>query len=91
MKIGLIFPNKDRKDKTVHIGLGYLASYARKEHHDTVFSILDTRISTEKEIRKFLNSDFGLIGLTVLSPVYNEVAGLVKKIRIIAPDTPIIA
>lgn len=91
MKIGLIFPNKDRKDKTVHIGLGYLASYARKEHHDTVFSILDTRISTEKEIRKFLNSDFGLIGLTVLSPVFYEVAGLVKKIRIIAPYTPIIA
>jgi hypothetical protein len=39
MNIGLIFPNKDHKDKTVHLGLGYLASYARSIHGDLKFII----------------------------------------------------
>ena len=90
MKIGLIFPNNDRKDKTVHIGLGYLVAYARKEHSDIEFSILDTRISSKKEVEKFTNSDFDLIGLTVLSPVYYEVVSLVEKIRKNSPQTPVI-
>ncbi len=90
MKIGLIFPNKDRKDKTVHLGLGYLAAYSRKEHQDIVFSILDTRISTKKEVEKFIRSDFDLIGLTVLSPIYYEVVSLVEKIQQSSPQIPII-
>jgi radical SAM superfamily enzyme YgiQ (UPF0313 family) len=90
VKIGLIFPNKDRKDKTVHLGLGYLAAYSRKEHQDIVFSILDTRISTKKEVEKFIRSDFDLIGLTVLSPIYYEVVSLVEKIQQSSPQIPII-
>jgi len=58
VKIGLIFPNKDRKDKTVHIGLGYLVAYARKEHHDIAFSVLDTRISTKKRTRRIFKFRF---------------------------------
>lgn len=81
MKIGLIFPNKDRKDKTVHLGLGYLASYARKNHNDLEFSILDTRVATKKEIKEFKSSNFDLIGITVLSPVYYEVIDIVNQIK----------
>ena len=73
MKIGLIFPNKDRKDKTVHLGLGYLASYARSIHSDLEIIILDTRVATKKETRAFFEKSFDLIGITVLSPVYFEV------------------
>lgn len=73
MNIGLIFPNRDRKDKTVHLGLGYIAAFARQLYPDISFTVLDTRIATAKETRSFYESKFDLIGITVLSPVYNEV------------------
>ncbi len=73
MKIGLIFPNKDRKDKTVHLGLGYLASYARSIHDDIEITIIDTRVATKKEAKQFFNNSYDLIGITVLSTVYHEV------------------
>jgi len=81
LKIGLIFPNKDRKDKTIHVGLGYIASYAKLQHSDLEFSLLDTRVATKKETRDFYNTDFDLIGITVLSPVYFEVIEIFKHIR----------
>ena len=81
MKIGLIFPNEDRKDKTVHLGLGYLASYARSIHNDLEFSLLDTRVATKKEKKHFFNQSFDLIGITVLSPVYDEVINIFKSLK----------
>lgn len=89
MKIGLIFPNKDRKDKTVHIGLGYIASYARNIHPDVEFKLLDTRIAKKKEVKEFYSSHFDLIGITVLSPVYYEVIEIFNHIKTNIPDTPI--
>jgi len=89
LKIGLIFPNKDKKDKTIHVGLGYIASYARMVHPDAEFSVLDTRVSTKNEIRQFYQSHFDLIGITVLSPAYYEVVQVVNLIRSVRPGTPI--
>jgi radical SAM superfamily enzyme YgiQ (UPF0313 family) len=89
LKVGLIFPNKDRKDKTIHVGLGYIASYARLQHPEIEFSLLDTRVATKKEIRKFYQTDFDLFGITVLSPVYHEVIEVFELIRSIKPNTPI--
>lgn len=89
MKIGLIWPNKDRKDKTVHLGLGYIASYARESHPDLEIKLLDTRVSSAKESEIFFNTDFDLIGITVLSPVYHEVIEIFNIIRKHKPDIPI--
>lgn len=89
MKVGLIFPNRDRKDKTIHVGLGYIASYARIHHPDIEFCLLDTRVATKKEINQFYRSDFDLIGITVLSPVYHEVIQVFNHLRSIKPKTPI--
>lgn len=89
MKIGLIFPNKDRKDKTVHIGLGYLASFARTVHSDLEFQLLDTRIATKREHKDFFKQEFDLIGLTVLSPIYYEAVSIVKHIRSTNPTVPV--
>jgi len=89
LRVGLIFPNKDKKDKTIHVGLGYIVSYARLKHSDIEFSLLDTRVATKKETRKFFKSDFDLIGITVLSPVYHEVIEIFRLIRSIKPNTPI--
>ncbi len=89
MKIGLIFPNKDRKDKTIHVGLGYIASYARIEHSDVEFSLLDTRVATKRETKEFFQKEYDLIGMTVLSPVYHEVIAVYNYVRLIKPKTPI--
>jgi anaerobic magnesium-protoporphyrin IX monomethyl ester cyclase len=81
MKIGLIFPNKDRRYKTIHLGLAYLAAYAREQHKDLNFQVLDTRVSTSKETKKFFDTSFDLIGITVFSPVYYEVIDIFSRIR----------
>lgn len=81
MKIGLIFPNKDRRYKTVHIGLASLAAYARERHPDIEFKVLDTRVATSKETRRFFSSDFDLVGMTVFSPVYFEVMDIFNRLR----------
>ncbi len=89
MNIGLIFPNKDRRYKTVHLGMGYLVSYARTRHDDLNFKVLDTRVAGRKETKRFFASDFDLIGMTVYSPVYFEVIGLFRKIKKIYPAVPV--
>ena len=89
MKIGLIFPNKDRKDKTVHLGLGYIAAFSRIVHPDLEFTILDTRIATKNQTKKFYSSNFDLIGITVLSPIYYEAVSIVENINKNFPNIPI--
>lgn len=90
MKIGLVFPNKDRKDKTVHLGLGYIAAYARQHHNDLEFTLLDTRVATAKETKEFWRTPFDLLGITVLSPVYHEVRTIFRHCRAVHPATPIV-
>ena len=89
MKIGFIFPNKDRRYKTVHLGFAYLAAYARQEHADLEFQVLDTRIASAKETRKFFSESFDLIGITVYSPVYYEVVEIFNHCRKTHGETPI--
>lgn len=81
MNIGLIFPNKDRRYKTMHLGLGYLVAWAREHHDDVHFELLDTRVATRKETQAFFGKKFDLIGMTVFSPVYFEVKALFNHIR----------
>ena len=81
MNIGLIFPNRDRRYKTIHLGLAYLAAYAREQHEVLNFQVLDTRVATKKETRKFFDSTFDLIGITVFSPVYYEVIDIFNRIK----------
>ena len=89
MKIGFIFPNKDRRYKTIHLGLGYLASYAREHHKDLEFFVLDTRIATKRETNSFFNIDFDLVGMTVFSPVYSEVISVFDRVKKKNKNTPI--
>ena len=81
MNIGLIFPNKDRRYKTIHLGLAYIAAFARLHHDDLTFKVLDTRVATRREEKDFYDSNFDLIGITVFSPVYLEVIEIFNKIK----------
>lgn len=89
MKIGLIFPNRDRRYKTVHLGLASIAAFARLHHDDLDFKVLDTRVATNKETHQFFNTHFDLIGITVFSPVYFEVKKIFKTIKEKHPTTKI--
>lgn len=89
MRIGFIFPNKDRRYKTVHLGIGYLASYARQHHSNLEFDVLDTRVATSKETDRFFKTQFDLIGITVYSPVYFEVEQIFNRVEKSQPKTPV--
>lgn len=81
MNIGLIFPNKDRRYKTIHLGLAYIAAYARLYHKDVNFTVLDTRVASGKETKAFFKNSFDFIGITVFSPVYFEVKEIFQKFK----------
>jgi anaerobic magnesium-protoporphyrin IX monomethyl ester cyclase len=89
MKIALIFPNRDRRYKTVHLGLGYIASYARSIHPGLEFHVLDTRVATRKETERFFRQRYDLVGMTVFSPVYYEVIAIFDRIRKYDPKVPV--
>ena len=89
MEIGLIFPNKDRRYKTIHLGLAYIAAYARLHHKDLNFTALDTRVATKKETKAFFNTKFDLVGMTVFSPVYNEVISVFHTLKKQQPTVPV--
>jgi radical SAM superfamily enzyme YgiQ (UPF0313 family) len=89
MNIGLIFPNHDRRYKTIHLGLGYIAAYARMHHPDLNFKVLDTRVATKKETDRFFKTPFDLIGITVFSPLYYEVIDILKRIKQNNNKTPV--
>ncbi len=89
MNIGLIFPNKDRRYKTVHLGLAYITAYARDQHEDLNIQFLDTRVASSKETRKFFNSTYDLIGITVFAPVYFEVIDVFNSLRKTHNNVPI--
>ncbi|MBN1339012.1 MAG: radical SAM protein, partial [Bacteroidales bacterium] len=89
MNIGLIFPNKDRRYKTIHLGLAYLVAYARQRFDDLSFKVLDTRVATRQETKRFFCSSFDLIGITVFSPVYYEVIDVLHRVRKSFDGTPV--
>lgn len=89
MKIGLINPNRNLKDAAIHLGIGYLASYARLDHHDLEFSFIDTRVAKEKELERFFQKNYDLIGITASSQVFDEAIEIAEKLKASHPNTPI--
>ncbi len=89
MKIGLINPNKELKHPAVHIGLGYIASYARQQHADITFELIDTRIAKPKELEVFFNTPFDLFGITASSQVFLEAVEIASMLKEKYPQTPI--
>ncbi len=90
MNIGLINPNREIKEPAIHLGLGYLASYAMQQDKSLNFKLLDTRVASEREYRKFHSASFDLIGITASSQVYSEALEIARMIKKEAPGTPIV-
>jgi anaerobic magnesium-protoporphyrin IX monomethyl ester cyclase len=91
MKIGLINPNKQIKHPSIHVGLGYLASYIIEKMQGIELQILDTRISTQKEANKFFQTRFDLLGITATTQVFDEAIEIAQNLKSVFPDMPICA
>ena len=89
MNIGLINPNREIKEPAIHLGLGYIASYARREHTDLTFSLLDTRIAGKKEWSAFFSIDYDLVGITATSQTFSEATSYAELLRTRDPSLPI--
>lgn len=89
MHIGLINPNKNLKNPAVHLGLGYIASFARIKHDDLTFSLLDTRVASAKEISDFYNQRFDLLGITSSSQTFLEAVEIAESFNASYPEMPI--
>ena len=72
MNIGLINPNKGIKDPAIHLGLGYIASFALEVYNELHFSLLDTRVAKKREFNAFFNTKFDLVGITASSQTFKE-------------------
>lgn len=81
MKIGLVNPNKNLKHPAVHLGLGYLASFAQHHEKGLEFSLLDTRVATTKEIDEFIHTDFELVAITASAQVFLEAADFAQLLK----------
>ncbi len=87
MKIGLINPNRNLKDAAIHLGLGYLASYARQQHLDLEFNLLDTRIARNKDFEEFFSQSYKLFAFTASSQVFDEAVEMAEKLKQSYPES----
>lgn len=89
MKIGLVYPNKGKKEKAFHVGLGSIAAYARIQHTDLEFIVLDTRICSPKEEEEFYATRFDLVGITAMAGIFSQVLEIAEVIKTKHPKTTI--
>ena len=89
MDIALIDPgSKKLTDPMPHIGLAYLSSSLQKAGHTS--TILDMEILTEEEVETLMQSKFDAIGITATSFTYRDAMKIIKDIKKLSPQTPII-
>lgn len=91
IRIGLVYANAGKKERAIHLGLGYIAAYARNLHPDIDISILDTRVATRKEMQTFYATRFDLVGLTLMSGIFKQSLEVAEKVRQLHPGTIICA
>lgn len=87
MKIGLINPNRNSKDAAIHLGLGYLASYARQNHFDLEFKLLDTKVSKTKDFEEFFSQSYKLFAFTANSQSFEEAVEMAEKLKQSYPES----
>lgn len=89
MRIALVNPNRELKDPAVHLGIGYLASYARGFYPSIEFTVLDTRVAKPGEVKTFFETKFDLVGITASSQVFLEAVEIAQQYKEQFPQTPI--
>lgn len=90
LRIGLVYPSKYPGDKTIHFGLGHLASYLLERNADWTITILDTAMATRNEREAFLNRDYDMVGITVAAATYDEAIQVTRAVKTRHPEVPIV-
>ncbi|MCI5133604.1 MAG: radical SAM protein [Candidatus Electrothrix sp. AW2] len=89
-KVALIYPSDFSSDKSLPLGIGYLASYLLKQNDDIAISVLDTGICTQQEYTSFIKEKYDVVGFSVSTRAYREGISIAKKIRANHPNVPIV-
>lgn len=88
-RIAFVYPSKQTSELGMSLGIGYLASYISRNNNIDV-KILDTGVSTEKEIDEFLECEYEALGISVTSRTYSEAINISRKFKELHSNTPII-
>ena len=89
IRIALIYPNKQTSEPGMSLGIGYLASFV-SQNKDVDVKVIDTGVSTDKELSEFLQDEYDIVGFSITSRTYIEAIKISRKFRQIHPDVPII-
>lgn len=82
MKIALVRVKYNSYIITPPLGLGYLASYAKKYGHEVlIIDALRDNLSNEAVVEKINSENISYVGITCLSAFYKEVVDLSKKLK----------
>lgn len=74
------------------LGLAYLASYLEKKGHDVEIIDAPAMCMSSSDIGKYLkNKHIDIIGVIVYTPMYARFVEMVKKIKDVLGDVPIVA
>lgn len=90
LNIGLVYPNKGKKEKAFHVGLASIASYARTKHDDLNFELLDTRVCGDKREQAFYETKFDIIGITAMAGIFRQVLEVAREMKQRNPATLIV-
>ncbi len=90
MRVGLVYPFTDNSDLQIPLGIGYLASYLQERMEDVDVRAMDTGIMSPREIAKFLQQEFDLLGFSVSSRSYRESVRIMRIYKDLYPNTPIV-
>jgi len=88
-RIALIYPSKQTSELGMSLGIGYLASFV-SQNNDVDVKVLDTGVSTEKELNAFLQNGYDAVGVSITSRTYGEAIEISRKFRQSHPNVPII-
>ena len=82
MKVILLRPNYKSHIITPPLGIGYLASYLKKEGIEVkIIDGLRDRLNNEQILKKILEEKPDVVGISCLTAFYNEVVNLSKMIN----------
>lgn len=82
MEIALVRVKYNSHIITPPLGLGYLASYAKKFGHKVlIIDALRDNLSNEQVVEKINSAGISAVGITCLSAFYNEVVELSKMLK----------
>ncbi len=87
MKIGLIFPNKDRRYKNCSSRLWISCCVCRKKHEVSSLFISTHARREERKQTDSLKQNLILSALPVYSPVYYEAISVFERLRNAMPKT----